>query len=326
MHRRDFITLLGGAAAAWPLAARGQQPGLPVIGYLNSQSQLVAYRTDWWLSSLKDAGFVADQNVRLEYRWANNQPERLPELARELVQRNVAVIVTDGGSAPPLAAKSVTSAIPIVFVMGTDPVSIGLADSLNRPGGNVTGVTTLLQVLAGKRLDLLRQLVPQAMTVGFLNDPRTITSEQNKIDMLAAGRALGRRIVIVEPRSESDFEAAFATLLQERAGAFVINAGVLFTNNRAKVVELAARNRIPALYAFREFALDGGLMSYGASERDAYRQLADYTTRVLRGAKPADLPIMQASKFEFVINLKTARALGIDVPASLQLAADEVIE
>jgi len=327
MRRRDFITLFGGAATAWPLAARAQQPAIPLIGHLNSQTEdRLGYRVDWWLAGLRDAGFVVGQNVAVEYRWADNQFDRLPALAAELVQNKVAVIVTEAGPAPARAAKAATSSIPIVFVMGTDPVKIGLVASFNRPGGNITGVSTLLQELAGKRLDLLRELIPDAITIGYLHDSRDISSEQDTKDMLAAGQALGRRVVPVGAQTDSDFEQAFAVLAQEHVAAFVINAGVLFTNNRAKLVALAQRYKIPALYAFREFTVDGGLVSYGASERDAYHQLGDYTARILKGARPADLPIMQPTKFELVINLKTAKALGLTVPPTMLTLADEVIE
>jgi putative ABC transport system substrate-binding protein len=325
--RRDFITLVGGAAATWPLAARAQQAAMPTIGYLLSQApDRLAYRREWWRQGLEDAGFVIGQNVAVEYRSANNRFERLPALAAELVQRKVTVIVTGGGPVPTLAVKAATSTIPIVFMMGTDPVSVGLVPSLNRPGGNITGVTTLLLELAGKRLDLLRELVPQGLTIGYLHDPRDITSEQNKSEMVAAAQALGRRVVVVEAQSDDDFATAFSTLVREQAAAMVINAGVLFTNNRRELVALAARHRIPALYGFREFALEGGLMSYGASEQDAYRQLGNYTALVLKGTKPADLPILLPTKFEMVINLRAAKALGIVVPPSLLATANEVIE
>jgi putative tryptophan/tyrosine transport system substrate-binding protein len=326
MRRREFITLLGGAAA-WPVTARAQQPAVPVVGFLHPQNpDNLAYRLGWWLQGLKEAGFIVGQNLAVEYRWANNRLVQLPVLAAELVRRRVDVIVANGGPEPAIAAKSVTSTIPIVFLMGTDPVKVGLVASLNRPGGNVTGVSVVTPQLAGKRLGLVRELVPEAMTIGFLHDPRTTSDPSEKSDMLDGARALGRQLIVVEARSDSDFDMAFATLVREHADALVVNSGVFFTSHRDKLVALSARHKIPAIYPFREFALDGGLMSYGAGEMDGYRHLAEYTARILKGAKPADLPVLEPTKFELVINLKTAKALGLTVPPALLATADEAIE
>jgi putative ABC transport system substrate-binding protein len=321
MRRREFITLVGGAAAAWPFAARAQQPALPVIGYLSgtvrSPSTIVDFR-----EGLQEAGYVEGKNVTFEYRWSEGQNERLPALAADLVRRQVAVIVAVGGSYAALAAKAATSTIPIVFASGGDPVKLGLVASLNRPEGNLTGLTFLTAELADKRLDLLREVVPQAMTFAYLLDPRA-TPES---DMLAAARAIGRQVIFVEARGEPDFEPAFATLVQRRVDALVVASNPLFTTSRDKILALAARHRIPAIYAFREFAADGGLMSYGASLAGAYRQAGAYVAQILKGAKPADLPIQQSTHFELVINLKTAKTLGLAVPLTVQASADEVIE
>jgi putative ABC transport system substrate-binding protein len=324
MRRRAFITLLGGAAATWPLAARAQQPAMPVIGFLHSQASdnytavLAGFR-----QSLKDAGYVEGQNIAIEYRWGNDQLDRLPALAADLVARRVAVIVAGGGSPSTLAAKSATTNIPIVLVTGSDPVALGLVASLNRPGGNITGVTFVTSMLAAKRLGLLRELVPQATTVAYLSDPRF---DSAKDEVLAAAGALGLQIIGVEARSVGDFETAFATLVQRRAGALLVGAQPLFTSNRDKLVALAARHKIPAIYQNRDYALDGGLVSYGASQEDAFRLGGVYVGQILKGAKPADLPVQQATKAELVINLRTARTLRLTVPLALLARADEVIE
>jgi putative ABC transport system substrate-binding protein len=327
MRRRDFIKAITGSAAAWPLAARAQQPAMPVIGFLHSQSPdgytavLASFR-----QSLKEAGFVEGQNLAIEYRWASDQLDRLPALAADLVGRRVAVIVAGGGPPSTLAAKSATATIPIVLVTGSDPVALGLVASLNRPGGNVTGVTFITSRLAGKRLDLLCELVPQATTVAYFSDPRFQTAAEETNDVLVAARTLGRQVFVVEARSDSDFEAAFATLVQRGAGALLVGAFPLFTSNRDKLVALAARHKIPAVYQNRDYALDGGLMSYGASQVDAFRLGGTYVGKILKGAKPADLPVQQSTRFELVINLKTAKALGLDPPPKLLALANEVIE
>ena len=330
MKRREFITLLGGAAVAWPFSGRAQQPPMPVIGFLHTgiadayTNVLAGFR-----QGLKEAGYVEGQNVAVEFRWANSQPQRLPELAADLVRRQVAVIVSGGGSHSALAVKTATSTIPIVLAFGSDPVRLGLVTSLNRPGGNVTGVTFNTTELMGKRLGLLTELVPQATTIAYLRtDPQssTMVTEQMKSDMLAAARALGRQVIVLEVGSDRDLEAAFATLVDRRAGALVVSPSPILTSYRDKLVTLAARHKVPAIYADREFVAAGGLMSYGGDFVGAFRQAGVYVGRILKGTKPADLPIQQSTKFELVINLKTAKALGLIVPPTLLASADEVLE
>jgi putative ABC transport system substrate-binding protein len=313
LKRREFIALFGGAATAWPLAVRAQQPAMPVIGFLHpgkpdGYTRVVAGLRE----GLKEAGFVEGQNMVIEFRWANDHVERLPALAADLVRNQVAAIVAGGGAASALAAKAATSTIPIILPFGADPIKLGLVASLNRPGGNVTG--------------LLCEAVPQAAMIAFLTDPRDPTAEEQGSDIVAAARALGRQMIVLEARSDRDFEAAFATLIERRAGALVIGSYPLFTSNRAKLLGLEARHKIPAIHHYREFAVDGGLMSYGASFADAFRLGGVYVGQILKGAKPADLPFQQSAKFELVINLKTAKALGLKIPITLQVAADEVIE
>jgi putative ABC transport system substrate-binding protein len=326
LRRREFITFLGGATVAWPLAARAQ-PAMPVIGFLHVAfpdpytQQLVAFR-----QGLKQSGYVEGQNVAIEYRWANNENDRLPELAADLVRRQVALIVAVGGAPSALAAKAATSTIPIILVFGADPVQLGLVASLNQPGGNVTGVTFLTTELMAKRLELLRELIPQATTVAYLADLRSVVGQEMLHGMLAAAGMLGRQIVVVEARSDRDFEPAFATFVERQAGALVIGASSLFDSNRDQLVALAARHKMPAIYQTREYVLDGGLMSYGASYGDAYRLGGLYVGQILKGEKPANLPVQQATKVELVINLKTAKALGLEVPLSLMIRADEMIE
>jgi putative tryptophan/tyrosine transport system substrate-binding protein len=327
LKRREFIALFGGAATAWPLAVRAQQPAMPVIGFLHpgkpdGYTRVVAGLRE----GLKEAGFVEGQNMVIEFRWANDHVERLPALAADLVRNQVAAIVAGGGAASALAAKAATSTIPIILPFGADPIKLGLVASLNRPGGNVTGVTFITTELTGKRLELLCEAVPQAAMIAFLTDPRDPTAEEQGSDIVAAARALGRQMIVLEARSDRDFEAAFATLIERRAGALVIGSYPLFTSNRAKLLGLEARHKIPAIHHYREFAVDGGLMSYGASFADAFRLGGVYVGQILKGAKPADLPFQQSAKFELVINLKTAKALGLKIPITLQVAADEVIE
>jgi putative ABC transport system substrate-binding protein len=324
--RRVFIAGLGGAAA-WPLAARAQQPAVPVIGYLHVISAeagatgLAAFR-----QGLGDAGFVEGRNVAIEYRWANDQRWRLAPLAAELVQRRVAVIAAFGGPAV-LAAKAATSTIPIVFELGGDPIAFGLVASLGRPGGNMTGVGDLASKLTGKRLDLLRELAPLATTVAYLTDPRAQDSEEATSDMLAAARALGRQTMILEARDELDIDAAFATLVERGAGALVVGPHILFERYGKEIVEFAARHNIPAIYPGRSFVVHGGLMSYAADPVAARRLISSfYVAQILRGAKPADLPVQQPTKFELLINVKTAKTLGITVPLALQIAANELID
>ena len=328
MRRREVISLLGGAAVACPLAVRAQQPAMPVIGFL--LPGVVSAYTDLlaaFRQGLKESGYVEGRNAAIEYRWANDENDRLPELAADLVRRRVAVIVLSGGPAPALAAKAATSTIPIVVVLGTDPVRTGLVASLNRPGGNITGVYFLSRELGPKRLDLVRELVPQATTVAYLaEDQRTEAAEETMRDMLAAAGALGRQLAVVEARSDRDFEPAFATFVERRAGALVVSVGPLFNNHRDQLVALAARHKLPAIYYFRQFTLDGGLMSYGASIGEAFRLGGRYVAQILKGVKPADLPLQQSSRFELVINMKTAKTLGLDVPPTLLIRADELIE
>jgi ABC-type uncharacterized transport system substrate-binding protein len=327
MKRREFITLIGGAAAAWPLAARAQQPAMPAIGFLHVAfpgpytQHLVAFR-----QGLRQSGYVEGQNVAIEYRWANNEYDRLPELAADLVRRQMALIAVAGGPPSALAAKAATSTIPIVLVFGADPVGLGLVASLNRPGGNVTGVTFLTTELMAKRLELLRELIPQATTVAYLADARSVVGQEMLRDMLAAASALGRQIAVVEARSDRDFEPAFATFAERQVGALVVGASQLFDSNRDQLVALAARHKMPAIYQTREYVLDGGLMSYGANQVDAYRVGGLYVGQILKGEKPANLPIQQATKIELVINLKTAKTLGFEMPLSLMIRADEMIE
>jgi putative ABC transport system substrate-binding protein len=325
MQRREFITLLGGAAVAWPLAARAQlQPAMPVIGFLRNTSPdvrlVAAFRR-----GLNEAGYIEDQNVAIEYRWAENQDERLPTLAADLVRRRVRVIVT-GGEPASHAAQAATTAIPIVFATGGDPVHFGLVTSLNRPGGNITGISFLINALVSKRLELLRALVPTATMIAFLVNPTAPLTEANIKEAQTAARLLGLQLLVLNASSEPDFEAAFATIVQQRAGALVINPDALFTSHPDQLIALAARHAVPTSYYRREAIEAGGLMSYGTSFADAYRQAGIYAGRILKGEKPADLPVIQSTKFEFVLNLKTAKALRLDVPPTLLALTDDVVE
>jgi putative ABC transport system substrate-binding protein len=324
MRRRDFIAGLAGAVA-WPLAAQGQQPAMPVVGFLRSTSPadsthlVTAFR-----EGLKEAGIVEGQNVAIEYRYADNQIDRLPALVADLIRRPVAVIV--GNVAPALAAKAATTTVPIVFVTGGDPVQDGLVANLNRPGGNVTGVSFFSSVVGTKRLELLRQLVPRATTIAVLVNPDNPNTEADRKDVQAAALAIGQQLIVLDASSVRDIETAFATFVQRGAGALLAGGGAFMNSNRERIVALAARHALPTSYAQRETVVAGGLMSYGASITDAYRQVGIYAGRILKGEKPADLPVMRSSKFEFVINLKTAKALGLTVPLIMQMTADEVIE
>jgi len=327
VKRRAFIALLGGAAA-WPLVGRAQQAASPVIGYLhtaspdNYQRHLSAFRR-----GLGEAGFVEGQSVAIEYRWADGQYDRLPEMAADLVARRVNLIVAQGGASAVVAAKSATSTIPVVFSSGSDPVQDGLVVSLSRPGENLTGVALLTTSLAPKRLEIVREVVPKIDAVALLVNPRNRASSSQQIHEIGqAAGAFGLRTHIVEASSETDFETAFATLSGMRIGALVVGADAYFNSQRVRIVALAARHSLPAIYEWREFAEDGGLMSYGSDLTDAYRQVGIYAGRVLKGTKPADLPVMQSTKVELVLNLKTAKALGITFPLSLLGRADEVIE
>jgi putative ABC transport system substrate-binding protein len=325
LRRREFITLLGGAAGVWPIAARAQQSTMPVIGFLRSSPLnmsiplVAAFR-----QGLKEAGFNEGQNVAIEFRYADNQIDRLPALADELIRRPVNVIVANVLAA--LAAKNATTTVPIVFATGSDPVKDGLVPSLNRPGGNVTGVSFVSGALATKRFEILRQLTPNAKSVAMLVQLDSDESVIEQREVQAAARASGQQLIVFDVNSSADIESAFATMATRGVGAVYVGTGPFTTSHREELTELAGRNAIPAMYALREFVTVGGLMSYGASINDAYRQVGIYAARILKGEKPADLPVMQSTKFDFVINLKTARALGLTVPPSLIALADEVVE
>ena len=325
MRRREFISLLGGAAAAWPLAAWAQQPAMPVIGFLHfGSSEPYAHLTAAFRQGLNEAGYVEHRNVAIDYRWAETQQDRLPELAADLVRRRVAVIVATPAGAIS-AAKAATADIPIVFATGTDPVRAGFVASLNRPDGNATGVYTFITALAAKRLGLLRELVPTARRVAMFasGTPGVGSLEAAKEDARAAAAAMGLAIDIFEAKTNREIDAAFAAIAQNRADVLLVK---LYIGRRVQIVSLAMRDRLPAIYPLREFAEVGGLMTYGTSQRDEYRKMGVYAGRILKGAKPADLPVEQSTKFEFIINLQTARALGLDVPPGLSARADEVIE
>jgi putative ABC transport system substrate-binding protein len=323
MRRRTFIAGLG-SAAAWPLAARAQQ-AVPVIGILDAQfADDYKNRTVPFLQGLKETGYVEGQNVAIEYRWAENQYDRLPALANDLIRRRVAVIFATGTPAT-LAAKVATTTIPIVFGTGADPVALGLVASLNRPGGNVTGGAILTAELAPKRLQLLHELLPNAALFGVLADP-TFPAAQTTADLQAAARVLGRQLVIVNARTESDLETAFATFSQQRVGAFTPIGGNFFNRRMEQLAALAARHALPAIYLYREYALAGGLMSYGTSIGYVFHQAGIYAGRILNGDRPSDLPVQQITKIDLVINLKTAKALGLTIPETLLATADEVIQ
>ena len=330
MRRREFITLIGGAAAssAWPLAARAQQPAMPVIGLLHPTSlDALAERLGGFRQGLKDLGYVEGENVAIEYRYADNQLDRLPGLAADLVRRQVAVIAAMGGPASAFAAKAATTTIPIVFLVGDDPVRLGLVGSLARPGRNLTGINFFIVELAAKRLELLRELVPKADRVGVLVEPTNATTAESTLrDVEGAARAVGLQTQVFNVTTSREIDAAFATLMRERIDMLFVPAGPFFADRRVQLVLLATRHAIPAIYPFRGFAEAGGLMSYGASLTDAYRQLGVYAGRILKGAKPAELPVVQSTKFELVINAQAARVLGLTVPPTLLATADEVIE
>jgi putative ABC transport system substrate-binding protein len=326
MRRRKFITLLGGAAS-WPLAARAQQPAMPVIGYMSTRSPDESlHLTEAFRRGLKEGGFVEGENVAIEFRWAHGDYGRLPALAADLVDRRVAVITAVGGEPAPIAAKAATATIPIVFGIGGDPVSAGLVESFNRPVGNVTGVTLLTNMMEPKRLGLLRELAPGVALVGVLVNPNFPPAVRQVQGIDEAARAIGQRIVIAKASADSELEAAFASLAREGIGALLVTADPYFDTRRDRMVAFAAQQRLPAIYQYREYAVAGGVLSYGVSLTDGYRQYGLYTAKILKGTKPADLPVLQATKYELIINLKTAKALGIAISDNLLSVADEVIE
>jgi putative tryptophan/tyrosine transport system substrate-binding protein len=324
--RRQLMTALGGAAVVWPLAARAQQPTMPVIGFLHarapedSKPQVAAFRR-----GLSESGYTEGQNVTVEYRWGRGQYDQLPAMAAELVRRPVALLVA-GSEPAALAAKAATSTIPIVFSVGTDPVKLGLVTSFNHPGGNATGMQMFTTMLEAKRLGLLHELVPRAQTLGILLNPNFTTAQKQLVDLQEAAKLIGLRLQVFRASNGAEIEAAYEAIARERIPAVMVAADVFFDTRRDQLIALAARHAVPVMYQFREYAAAGGLMSHGIDLPDNYRQAGIYAGRILKGEKPADLPVMQSTKFEFVINLKTPKALGLDVPPSLLAIADEVIE
>ena len=328
MRRREVITLIGGAAVAWPLAARAQQPAMPVIGFLDTRSpDAIGGRLNAFRRGLKETGYVEGENVAIVYRWAEGRYDRLPELAAELARRPVAVIATGGGGNPTLAAKAATATIPIVFAVPDDPVRLGLVASLSRPGGNLTGVNFVNVELSAKRLELLREIAPAAARLAMLVNPTNVTSTEASVrDLEAAAAAMGVQIKIFHASSSREIDAAFAAFVRERANALFVAGDSFFNSRRVQLANLAVRYGLPSAFSAREIVEAGGLMSYGSDILDTYRQIGVYTGRILKGAKPAELPVVQSTKFELVINHQTARMLGLEVPPMLLARADEVIE
>jgi putative ABC transport system substrate-binding protein len=327
MRRRDFIKVVAGSAAAWPLAARAQQPAMPVIGFISSRSPdesasaVVAFR-----QGLAEAGYVEGQNVEISFRWAEGDYDRLPMMAADLARRQVTAILATGGNPPVFAVKAATATIPIVFIIGSDPVEVGFVASLSRPGGNVTGVSLFTSLLVAKRLELLRELVPAGTIIAFLVNPDNSNARPDTAVMQAAAARLGQKLIVLSARTEQDIDLAFASLGQQQATALVVNTDAFFLTRRNQLASLEARYAIPTIHDLREYAAAGGLMSYGTNLPNAYRQAGIYVGRILKGAKPGDLPVVQPTTFEFVVNLKAAKALGLTIPVSFQLRADEVIE
>ena len=325
MRRRKFIRLIGGAAASWPLAARAQ-PATPVVGFLNTQSSVVATpMVAGFLRGLKQTGFAEGENIAVEYRWADGQYDRLANLAADLVNRRVAVIVAAYVPAV-LAAKSLTSTIPIVFISGLDPVASGLVTSLNRPAGNLTGISNYNVALVAKRIELMHQVAPQASVIALMVNPTTATAQSMEAEETRAARALGLHVIVIRAGTESAIDFGFASLVQQHAGGLIVAGDSFFRSRFEQIAKLAARYKVPAIFGRREDAIAGGLISYGANDVDLFRQAGIYTGKVLKGAKPADLPVEEATKIELVVNLKTAQTLGIEMPTSILLRADEVIE
>ena len=324
--RRELLAALGGAAA-WPLAARAQQSAIPVIGFLNSGShEERTYLLSAFSQGLSETGHIEGRNVAIDYRWAQGQYDRLPAMAAELVRRPVAVIAATGDAVSPLAAKAATTTIPIVFVVGGDPVALGLVTSFNRPAGNITGVNVVSSTLGPKALELLHELVPSAAVIGILLNPTTSRGGFDLLELQKAARAIGVQLTVVRGNSESSIEAAFTSLAEQKARALLVEPDVYFLDRREQLVALSARDTLPVLYSRREYAAIGGLASYGANLADGYRQAGIYAGRILKGEKPADLPVMQPTKFDLVLNLKTAKALHVEIPDKLLALADEVFE